>query len=295
MTRMIPQLIERIRREHEAAASALSVRVLNIPDEPFSGTVAGVDGGISVRKLPGVTLILLRTVAAVMEYERGILKRTEYLGLGEPAVIADELDVPGLHRLRKEVSRALDACGRADMILLDGSLVMQPQDKPWGAGKSLYEQVLGEYVELYSRAAQGKTLAGIVEDSRASTLTGKNDTLVLAHKLGPGQMTESFAYSKHSREHPILSDVPEEHAERIRFFYYRPNNDMPVRVEYYDNGRYGPEDLAAWLASLTVSPDYGIPAPIIEADLRAKIGLKEAEAYWTDQGLSLRRERRPFR
>ncbi len=293
---IVPDIIRMVQKEHEGAARKLDLNTTTISQVPFSGTVAGVDGGISIKKIPGVTLVLLRAVSTVMKYDAGELKRTEYIGMGEPVVIADELDVPGLHRLRKESSRALEACQRADMILLDGSLVLQPQDKPASTARKLYKEVMAKYTALYQESLDsGKVLAGVVEDSRASTLTGKNDTLVLSYKLKPGEMTESFEYSKHSREHPVLSDLPEEHAKRIRFFYYRPNNDLPIRVEYYDNGKFRPEDLAAWLTSLAVSPDYGIPAPIIEADLRAKIKIKEAEGYWASMGLKPRRERRPFR
>ncbi|MFB6294269.1 MAG: hypothetical protein ABEI97_00770, partial [Candidatus Nanohaloarchaea archaeon] len=61
-----------------------------------------------------------------------------------------------LQRLQDEITAATQAVADADMLLLDGSLVPQPQDRPDNDSPLFeqYETVIDQYRALYEAAAE---------------------------------------------------------------------------------------------------------------------------------------------
>lgn len=299
-------------------------------DLPEEFTAAGVDGGLARKALHGLDLILHRAVAAQFHYRDGELDDAAYLPERTPSPDvecvtrnADRQEVDRratLLRLDAEVSAAQEAVPGSDLVMLDGSLLPRPGDRPDGEGPlaERYEDVRDGYRELYRRAEEhGTSVAGIVEDSRSSRLctvleehgvppelvADGRDTVILTYLLDPGERTLVTPYSDDG--HPVVTDMDLE--DHFYVFYLRSvEKDRPVRVEFYapDSPVQRAEELAARLLALCgEGSSYGIPPVLIEADQRAKLGGNEVDlltkrvaaklAHLPGVG-DLRRERRPF-
>ncbi|MDY6773633.1 MAG: DNA double-strand break repair nuclease NurA [Candidatus Nanohaloarchaea archaeon] len=292
--------------------------------------VAAVDGGLARKEFHGADIYLRRAVAAVFGYTGGALDSSEYLPGKNPSpeteYVTGNMDrkeadrLASLLRLEAEISVAEEAAGSADLLLLDGSLVPQPGDRP-AVDSDLferYEELVARYRELYSGAEErGVELAGVVEDARSSRmcealedrgyeserLENGRDSALLQHLLDPGQRTASVPYTESST--PVLDDLGVD--QSLHVFYLRTvEKDRPVRVEFLSQEE--PEKEADRIAGKILAlcgsgSSYGIPPVLIEADQRASLSTEEVElltkrveaklAHLTG-GEGLRRDRRPF-
>ncbi|MDY6770112.1 MAG: DNA double-strand break repair nuclease NurA [Candidatus Nanohaloarchaea archaeon] len=219
-----------------------------------------------------------------------------------------------------EAAAALSAVGDADMLLMDGSLVPQPGDRPDEESDLFdrYEAVMADYRELYARAeAEDTALVGVVEDARsarfcrfldeagmdADAVSGGRDTVLLHHVLEPGERTCTVPYA--AEPTPVLRDL--EAGDSVYVFYLRTSRkDRPVRIEFYAAGEPGgrADAVASRVLSLCGSENaYGLPPVLLEADQRAALSRNEVEVVTkrirtrlahlpgTEE---LRRDRRPF-
>lgn len=272
-------------------------------DSVEPGKVSGVDGGIARERYSAVDVIAVRAVAAVFNYRGGL--DAAYIPSKNPEPEFHVLDAGDSEsfearveekRLESEVSAALEALD-GSTVLMDGSLV------PSYSGS-------GDVAELYSRLlqeAEPGRLAGVVEDSRglkqASLLEDRlgveigeiRDTLLMDAVLEPGERSFVRRYSTSPVEHPVLRDMDDAVVNRLHTFYVKlSGKDLPLRVDYF--GDPGDADsLAGLLLSLKASSRYTVPAPIVEADKRAKIPreyLKRLEKRFNPE--TMRRERRGF-
>jgi hypothetical protein len=230
-----------------------------------------------------------------------------------------------------------------NLILVDGSLFYHPRDRPQNGSIVFekFQEVIALYKQLYNKARKkGTTLVGIVKDSKSSRVTGllgdilphiirkpevfelmlgvdyrwllkiSRDCDILDTFLKEGERSFIFKYSSEIQPNPnSLSEDLTSWASSIWVTYLKTaRDDLPLRIEILTNGT--PEDvwkvdraLAAILPLSSQHPEYGIPAPILEADTRARITSNETQLIvdrlmalsgLTYTSLEKRRSRNPF-
>ncbi len=230
-----------------------------------------------------------------------------------------------------------------DIILVDGSLFYHPRDRPQTGSVVFekFQEVLALYKQLYNKARKkGTTLVGIVKDSKSSRVTNllgdilphiirkpaifelmqgvdyrwllkiTRDCDILDTYLEEGERSFIFRYSSELQlnSNPLSEEISN-WASSIWVTYLKTaRDDLPLRIEILTDGNS--EDvwkvdraLAAILPLSWQHPEYGIPAPILEADTRAKISLNETQLIvdrlmalsgLTYTSLEKRRSRNPF-
>ncbi len=230
-----------------------------------------------------------------------------------------------------------------DIILVDGSLFYHPRDRPQSGSVVFekFQEVLSLYKQLYNKARKrGTTLVGIVKDSKSNRVTNllgdilphiirkpaifdmmqgidyrwllkiSRDCDILDTFLSEGERSFIFRYSSELQGNSnSLSEDLTQWASSIWVTYLKTaRDDLPLRVEILSDGN--PDDiwkvdkaLAAILPLSWQHPEYGIPAPILEADTRAKISANETQLIvdrlmalsgLTYTSLEKRRSRNPF-
>ncbi|MEM5814459.1 MAG: DNA double-strand break repair nuclease NurA [Candidatus Aenigmatarchaeota archaeon] len=302
--------------------------------------IAAIDGGLSRHEYHGMDIILTRAVAAVFDYKNGKLNRADYFphSIVPPkiTVVSDpysdeEFSISSsLERQFEEIELAGTVSQKLSptLLLLDGSVVPHGNDRPGRSSPAWnrYTDVLKAFRRLFENAT---LLAGCIEDSRSrrfceimaeqvlgkisspkagelqKILAGTRDTNLLYYTLKRGERSAVFRYAKSSEEHPILSDLGE-HGRRIFCFYLKTAEfDRPVRIDYYckSNAAETADRIAALILAITPHSSYGFPAPLIEADFRAKLQERDADSLHdqlvdrvgiTPSLMKLRREQRPF-
>lgn len=269
-------------------------------------SAAGIDGGIVKKRYSAGDVVAVRAVAAVLGYSETGVEETSYIPSRSPEPefeIFESTDDRGMERnaesmrVEQESKTVLKAIKQADTVLMDGSVV-----------PSYLED--DESLELYNRlfeASEYGQLIGVVEDSyglRMSSLLEEKlgiefgrtrDTLLMDAMLQEGERSFVRRYSSSPVEHPVLQKLEERHVNKLFTFYAKlSGRDLPLRVDYYGE----PEDadeIAGKLMFLKASDSYTVPAPVIEADKRAKVPqeyLKRLEKRFSP-GLR-RRDRRSF-
>jgi hypothetical protein len=311
--------------------------VFKIPEISVNECIGGVDSGFVSQKLAFLDLILIRCVGVVFHYETSALKKAEYVpGFFEfpkPYLInkvleEDELNISkSLMRLKEEVQMAkkLIEEKKCKYVFLDGSIVPQYQDKPRSESEinSDYKSIISEFVSLYELAEKHEcTLIGFVEDSRGSRFCGMlsektslpeirfnglMDSFLLDSFLSKGEATIPFTYSKNILNHAIMKDFPKEWSEKVHAMYLKAVEfDKPLRIEFLSSKEKLKEN-AELLAGIafnlsSMHKEYAYPAPLIEADLRAKLKPEEISTVYNkiqdklskNIKLKLRRNSRPF-
>ncbi len=290
--------LENERKKLEEKAEELKQRedlAKDIGGEELTLKVAGVDGGITRKNLQGIEIVVTRACLVSMEYREGKLQEHRYFPDPDPEPTLDyyrperETKRPQLHRMEKEIETALNYIKKEpkiDILLIDGSIVPNPSDKPKedSKEKEKYLGVKDKYEELFERVLeQGIQLVGAIEDSKSrkiSRKTGVNslDNLLLHQVLEEGQRTTEFNYSDEPGNHPVLSDFSAEKRNKIKAMYIKPvKEDTPLRLEYLE-GRMNPDKIASYLESISkISRNYSYPVPLIEADLHAKLTEKQKD------------------
>ncbi len=324
---MLPEdVVDRIvLRERERQKKALEIRKRHedafrrVVPRDFSGRMGAVDGGLANFSLHGFDIVLIRSVGVIYTYDRGHLKGVEYYPHPAPMpqvlvfdLPLEEEAVPILHtlaRVSSELSTARELVEKADVVLLDGSLLPSWTQKPRDGGEAsrLYEQVVDLYRDLLERGT-GK-LIGVIKDSRGARFLRflgeeafSRDTAWLSYVLEEGEMTVPFPYADDPLSRPTLKDIGDI-VSNVFVFYMRPSAlDRPVRIEFVSkNPERDAEDIAGILLPLcSKNRSFAIPPPLVEADLRARIpkalseDIKTRIASRLPQTLFPRREHRPF-
>lgn len=262
------------------------------------------------------------------------------LPVPEPAIVESVSDLEWMYysaikRQRTEVQAAREAMKRfrPDVVLMDGMLLPHPSDRPAKGSPAFpqYQELMAEIRQLYETALDQRiALAGVIEDSRSSRfcshvagqiLRGRpaapeaekllgetTDTSLLFWMLDKGERTAIFPCVEDRETHPLGKDIGDS-VDRLFMFYLKTARmDRPIRVDFLaqDSGQIREE--ADRLAGILLSVSgqhagYGLPAPLIEADNRAKLSENEMENFYA-QVLSmtgtlpaimrLRRDQRPF-
>ncbi|NWF94668.1 MAG: DNA double-strand break repair nuclease NurA [Candidatus Thorarchaeota archaeon] len=313
-----------------AATTPESRLVSRVQPTSLSGLrIAGIDGGLVRRDFGGMELILTRGVAVILQFQPQNGPDVEFFPdpFPEPRVQAvrqplssTEMDqLASLQRLEAELGVTLAVLDEfdADIILVDGSLMYHPRDRPPSASpvNEKFQEVMALYRQLYHRSKKKKaTLVGVVKDSRSSRVVSMLGD-ILPHMLREPSMFELMQgvdyrwLLRFSRDCDILNTFLEE-GERTFIFNYSAEftqtsnsldddllawasdiwvtylktarDDLPIRVEVLaTQGDTCTERVdRALSAILPLSwghPEYGIPTPILEADARAKITNNESQ------------------
>lgn len=329
MEKKIRKFSEKIvEKSNEAREKAREVRkrgiLRKVEEEELNETFTGVDGGLIVKKFHGLTIVLTRACAASINYESSKAKSTEYYPKASPEIELYSLppaqgdNKPSLIRASKEIETAIRSMNNVEMdyLLLDGSIIPRPADKPKENSNTItvYKQLIEKYKELFQTAREKQVqVIGVVEDTKARKLAGRMgadllDTVLLDYALEPKERTKTFPYSDRPEEHPVLTSFPRETSDRIKVMYLKAvEEDRPLRIEYLS--RKGTEEEADEIAGKIlkisrISRGYSYPAPVIEADLRAKLTEKETQSItdrikmYAGNNASLleeRRNTRPFK
>ncbi len=229
-----------------------------------------------------------------------------------------------------------------DLILVDGSLFYHPRDRPpsTSAAWELFQEITALYRQLYHTAQKKRTiLVGVVKDSRSTRVVNilgdilphvlrdpaafemmqgvdyrwllrvSRDCDILDTFLEEGERTFAFRYSTEIVQNSNSPDDLLRWASSIWVTYVKTaREDEPLRIEVLAEDdpqsiQVLDKALSAVLPLSSHHPEYGIPAPILEADARARITNNETQLIvnrlmalsgLTYVSLEKRRSRNPF-
>ncbi|MGC8924327.1 MAG: DNA double-strand break repair nuclease NurA [Candidatus Micrarchaeia archaeon] len=283
--------------------------------------VGAVDACIISQEFHAFDLIMIKTAGVVFEYAKGALEKYEYIPSPFPKIkllvhgsmeLAELGQYKTILRLSEEITLARKVAEKCDLLLIDGSLVPLPGDKPSSKEmKKEYDALVKEYLQLFSES-ESKVI-GVVKDSRSRRFMDEyshvvseevakntNDSALLNDVLEKGEMTRAIKYSNNTQTNPVLKDfIP--FSDKLRISYIKAGkDDRPVRVEFFEGNEHV-RDIVYTLCAINDS--YAYPSVLIEADLRALIDQKESERVLREVALTpylkdarvLRRNSRPFR
>lgn len=294
------QDIDRIETDATVKESFLSKEFSS--SEP--GTVAGIDGGLVKKRYSSGDVVAVRAVAAVFNYRDSL--EVDYLPSSSPEPNFQVFEPSDSHsmdrnaeteRVSAEIGRVHEALSKADTVLLDGSIVPSYLED---------SEAVENYSEVFERAESG-SFVGVVEDSYGLKLSKMledklgieigdiRDTVLMDAILNEGERSFVRRYSTSPAEHPVLQELEDRHVNRIHTFYVKLSaKDLPLRVDFFGDVEEA-DRIAALLDSVKASKRYTVPAPILEADKRAKIPekyLKRLEKRFSPE--VRRRDRRAF-
>ncbi len=292
ISRKISEESRRIREEAERLRGKREL-IHEVDEGDLNCSFTGVDGGLIVKKFHGIHMVVTRAYAARMSYSENKLKEVNYFpNLNRkmklyPSEPNDSNKKPSLLRALEEVDTAIKSIRdtKTDYLLMDGSIVPRPSDKPRAEkeAETVYKRLIEKYQELFTLSQkEGVQVVGVVEDSKARVISAREgidtiDTVLLNYVLRSGERTETFSYSRDVSNHPVLRSFPREISEKIKGTYLKVvEEDRPLRIEYLESFKEPSEITRDLNAVSKVSRDYSYPAPLIEADLRAKLTEKEA-------------------
>lgn len=300
--------------------------------------ILAIDGGLVKKSLHGLDCFLLRTAAVCFHYKNNKMQAVEYFPskIPTPSVHAKESlsDIDwacfsSISRQIKETETAIGSMERfqPDLVLMDGPIVPHHSDKPSKQSPIFkdFKKLIGLQKKLHKKVKQSNTLfAGIVEDSRSNRfceyvkdivseshienpllklLETTRDTSLLHLLLNKGERSLLFEHSKNPKEHPVLKDF--KNPEKFHDFYLKTATyDRPIKVDTLIEKEEDANVLAGMLLSISGQHScYGLPAPLIEADNRAKLSTQDMENFYLHllkytgnlpSVMRLRREERPF-
>ncbi len=312
--------------------------VTNIEKTQANSTLAAVDSGFSTKQFLSMDVMLLRSVSTIFAYENGKLTSTDYFPNRVPGisihygVFSDQSEstcFKSLTRLNAEMSCAVQTVNvfKPSMILIDGSLLPLPSDKPPEntSLSLLYSETIALYSNLFKVCAENNCeLVGVCKDSRSQRLCNllsennkvdfpiPNDEFVTDLLLDSFQRTLCFPHSNvNSLDNSgAVADV--HWSKLVNCFYMKAGDSLPFRVEFLlpntnnekeNDGKENLEKAASLIASSLASfcsPQFGYPSILIEVDMRASLKPGEISTLFASlehqaNALILRSNSRPFR
>lgn len=295
--------------------------------DKIEATVAAVDSGFLGEEFHALDLVMIRSVAVVFKYNGGTkLEGVEYyptpapsarlLYSMEPIDSFEFENLASIERMYTELKLAMETLERyqLDFLLLDGSLLPRYvfETLPRGETLAKLNLLFRTYEELYEICREKKiSLVGVVKDCRSNHfvrlldqllekyqvemdpelrnfMKRLRDTVLLDALLSVGERTFSFRCSE---EQPVYA-----------FYLKTVPEDRPLRIEFLE-GAGTVDRIAEVLYAISAHhPSYAVPAPLVEADVRAHLFKEEMELVHENlihlsgfsSILELRRERKPF-
>ncbi|MFH2105900.1 MAG: DNA double-strand break repair nuclease NurA [Candidatus Micrarchaeota archaeon] len=272
--------------------------------EQMNYKICAVDSGLLAREAQGYDVVLTKTVGVSFVYQYSKLVSCKHHPSIAPETklhVSHSLDEHevlisrNLIRLNEEIENAIELVDKfsPDIVMIDGSLVPLPNDRP--DEKSLlfenYKKTIENYKKLF---AKNVMVIGVTKDTRSKRFAHEfgvefcGDIGLMHHMLNENERTFAMTYSE--KKTPVLKDLE----AKIYFFYMRPlGDDTPIRVEFLTKEF---DKVATIVQSLSkISRSYAYPAVLIEADLRAALNPIEMEKLDKLNLRPLRRNSRPFR
>lgn len=315
------QKVEGLRVESARALKSVEGFVQKCPTSPLDFKVGAVDASIVAQEFHAFDLIISKTVGAVFEYKNGKLVSHTYHPSPFPkenVATNGSMDLVELNqyrnivRLKQEISVAIEVAKKCDLMLIDGSLVPLPSDKPNNKEmRAEYDELVALYLKLFEQNEH--KLVGVIKDSRSKRVIEENqqsvgtgvlanstDSTLLDLVLEKGEMSRPLPYSKDAKANQILKDLMP-YTERLNVSYIKAGkNDRPVRVEFFGDGV---EVLGRLYPLCDINDNYSYPSVLIDVDLRALIDPQSAERIYHEIEVApylrdskmLRRNSRPFR
>ncbi|MFO7837151.1 MAG: DNA double-strand break repair nuclease NurA [Candidatus Thorarchaeota archaeon] len=290
--------------------------------------VAGVDGGLVRKRFRSMDLLFTRGIGVVFGFGFEEGPNVEYFPQPFPnpevrpltqKISTSELDqIASLERIASELRVAIGLIEEyhADLVLMDGSLVFHPRDRPnrKSMAYAKFQEVIALYRQLFHNVTKKRTiLLGIIKDSRSIRIVRILGE-ILPHLLKDStlfELMEGVDYRwllKISRDCDILDTFLEEGERTFAFpfstelandtrgatdglsswissiwitYLKTAKDDLPIRVEILldEEGdlKKMEKALSAILPLSWQHPEYGVPTPILEADARAKISKSETD------------------
>lgn len=270
----------------------------SIPD----ASVCGIDGGILHERMHGIDVVAVRAAGVCFTYSGQKVAKSSYLpkripdysvfsrsGLDEHEAMAWK----GITRWAAELDCATEALNemQPDFLFLDGSIKPHPSMKPAGTSPTHHDYLDLEKKQkgLLEKCSHGCALAGVIKDTRATTLSdyvmpGMQDSLLSWHLLEEGERTCCMK----------LDDT-------TSCFYIRPSiGDIPLRIEFPGTDFGLLPSIINGLSA--ISRQFAYPSVLIEADMCA--AMNPCEMEWIRSSLvkmsggrirPMRRNSRPFR
>ncbi len=288
--------------------------------------IAGVDGGLIKKRYQSLDLIMKRAVGVVFSFQAEEGPEVDFYPSPFPNPVvkpiittlpSNELDqIASLERLLSELRTTIGIIDEyhTDIILLDGSLLFHPHDRPSKEtlANEKFQEVLALYKQIYNKVSKGTTtLVGVVKDSRSrkfAAMLGEvlphilrkpqnfekmkdidyrwllnilRDCDILGSFLQAGERSCIFRHSPESNNHTVEKSLSKWTSSIMVTYLKTVSNDLPVRFEILSN----PDEaiavmdkaLAAILPISSLHQEYGLPTPIVEADTRARISKHEAD------------------
>ena len=299
----LAEFLTREKDKFSKSADIMEEKLINkVAPRSLSGKkIVAVDGGLSQHSYHGLELALLRAVAVLFSYDGNGKSAVSYYPESSPSpeiiLVSDPYNDSGLdasnERMRKEVDTAADAAKKfsPDLLLMDGMIVPHINDIPKEDSDSheRFANTAKSFKNLYDSVPG--LLAGCIEDSRGKRfceLLSKNgimggnaeminilktasDASLLFYILDCGERTCAFRFSGDG-----LTNILGEQGRNIYGFYMKTAKfDRPLRVDFYCRNGADVASTAGQISSLILSScchdSYGFPAPLIEADFRAKL------------------------
>ncbi len=310
-------------RENQKTDPTDSNLAFKVQKTGFPGSVGAVDSGLISYSVHGADIVAVRTAGVIFRYQNSKLETSELVcdPTSNPQIeIANSLDehdgrvFVSLVRLKHELTKAIEVIRmhRPEMMLMDGSLVPLPCDRP-SSGSELapfYAQVVALYHELYATADNSNTrLCGAIKDSRSRRIARGfgfdcSDSVFFDHAFEHGERSAAHDYFDDKNRDNDFENV----GKRLRFFYMKVSiRDIPLRIEFLkpdDSASIDASKLENQIASKIfalsdISENFAYPAVLVEADLRA--AMDQYDAKHLESTLAsfeikpLRRNDRPFR
>jgi len=288
--------------------------------------IAGVDGGLIKKRYQSLDLIMKRAVGVVFSFQAEEGPEVDFYPSPFPNPVvkpiittlpSNELDqIASLERLLSELRTTIGIIDEyhTDIILLDGSLLFHPHDRPSKEtlANEKFQEVIALYKQIYNKVSKGKTiLVGVVKDSRSRKFTSMlgevlphilrkqqnfekmkdidyrwllnilRDCDILGSFLEAGERSCIFRHSPKSNNLTVEKSLSQWTSSIMVTYLKTVSNDLPVRFEILSR----PDEatavmdkaLAAILPISSLHQEYGMPTPIVEADTRARISKNEAD------------------
>jgi len=284
-------------------------------DKKINLKVGGVDSGFVSKQLNFANITIIKDYGVYFEYHNGELKDYKYFpsmyNLPKPYLSSSSLELEeimwntSISRLEKELDATSLILGQTtpQLLLLDGSIIPQYINKPTKdcPQKKKYTHLISKFQHLYQEVRERKIfLAGCIEDCRASrffTILKDEvfqekaidfelfDSFLVFSIIDENQRTGIFKYSKDSKNHPILSDFPEDIRDNLYCCYLKlSNQDYPLRIEFIYFKDFGmslkdyTEELVKMISSISsFNKTYTYPSVLVEADIRSRLTLQEVD------------------
>ena len=282
--------------------------------------LVAVDGGLLNRSLRGIDINIVRAIGVIFQFDPEDNPISEYFPKAFPAPkLLVDLN-PGssresqinasLERALSELRLIVDLLDQhtCNLILLDGSIIPQPGDKPHAPSliTDKYSELIDVFETVYTQCLRQNILfAGIIKDSRQTrfteilgrvipflkdeivqkimeldyrkALSSTRDTDILYRILEPGERTCVFKSAKAPFKHPTLMDFHDKKWGRmINAFYLKTvQYDHPIRIEFLST-EPDPIQTAKKIAGVTLNlsshnAEFGFPSILVEADARAQL------------------------